>query len=126
MKWSESMRRHILTIGIRASLLNALEKTAPKDKVQIIFSPDMNITERLLAHRGFAVIIVDLNLFAQAAPDLLNAIRQQDSYVIVLGNAGTKYNWRVEDEADLFLSYQIPLLKLWVLIMNALSLRIGE
>jgi hypothetical protein len=33
---------------------------------------------------------------------------------------------RVEDDADLFLSYQIPLLKLWVLIMNALSLRIGE
>ena len=120
------MRRHILTIGIRASLLNALEKTAPKDQVQIIFSPDMNITERLLAHRGFAVIIVDLNLFAQAAPDLLNAIRQQDSYVIVLGNAGTKYNWRVEDESDLFLSYQIPLLKLWLLIMNALSLRIGD
>ena len=33
---------------------------------------------------------------------------------------------RVEDDADLFLSYQIPLLKLWVLIMKALSLRIGE
>ena len=33
---------------------------------------------------------------------------------------------RVEDDANLFLSYQIPLLKLWVLIMNALSLRIGE
>ena len=33
---------------------------------------------------------------------------------------------RVEDDADLFRSYQIPPLKLWVLIMNALSPRIGD
>ena len=126
MEWGENMRRHILTIGIRTSLLNALESTVPKDKVQIITSPDIKIAEWLLAHRGFAVVIVDLELFLQLTPDFLNEIRRKAPYIIVLGNAGTKYNWRVEDAADLFLSYQIPLLKLWVLIMNALSLRIGE
>ena len=65
MKWGENMRRHILTIGIRTSLLNALESTVPKDKVQIISSPDIKIAEWLLAHRGFAVMIVDLELFLQ-------------------------------------------------------------
>ena len=63
MKWDENMRRHILTIGIRTSLLNALESTVPKDKVQIITSPDIKIAEWLLAHRGFAVMLVDLELF---------------------------------------------------------------
>ena len=120
------MRRHILTIGIRTSLLNALESTVLKDKVQIISSPDIKIAEQMLAHRGFAVMIIDLELFLQLTPDFLNEVRRKASYIIVLGNAGTKYNWRVEDAADLFLSYQISLLKLWALIMNALSLRIGE
>ena len=126
MEWGENMRRHILTIGIRDSLLNALENTVQREQVRITSPSGTETAEWLLVHRRFAVIIVDLNLFAQAAPDLLNAIRRQDSYVIVLGNAGTKYNWRVEDDANLFLSYQIPLLKLWTLIMNALSPRIGD
>ena len=126
MKWGENMRCHILTIGIRTSLLNALESTVAKDKVQIISSPDIKIAERLLAHRGFAVIIVDLELFLQLTPDFLNEIRRKAPYIIVLGNAGTKYNWRVEDAADLFLSYQIPLPKLRALIMDVLSPQIGD
>lgn len=120
MKWGENMRRHILAVGIRDSLRNALERTVPKDKVQIMFLPNTSIAEWLLARHRYAVMIVDLNLFAQAAPGFLSAIRRQDSYVIVLGNAGTKYNWWVEDAANLFLSYQIPLSKLWALIMSAL------
>ena len=121
MKWGENMRRQILAVGIRDSLRNALERTVPKDKVQIMFLPNTSIAEWLLARRRYAVMIVDLNLFAQAAPGFLSAIRRQDSYVIVLGNAGTKHNWWVEDAANLFLSYQIPLSKLWALIMSALS-----
>ena len=66
MEWGENMRRHILTIGIQTSLLNALESTVPKDKVQIITSSDIKIAEWLLAYRGFAVMIVDLELFCSS------------------------------------------------------------
>ncbi|MEY8317907.1 hypothetical protein AALB19_11440 [Oscillospiraceae bacterium 50-58] len=120
------MHRNILTIGIPDSLLNALESTVQKDKVKIISSPNIKIAKWLLEHRKFAVIILDLEHFLQLTPDFLNEIRQQSPYVIVLGNAGTKYNWRVEDSANLFLSYQISLSKLWALIMDALSLRTGN
>lgn len=126
MRWGENMHRNILTIGIPDSLLNALESTVQKDKVKIISSPNIKIAKWLLEHRKFAVIILDLEHFLQLTPDFLNEIRQQSPYVIVLGNAGTKYNWRVEDSANLFLSYQISLSKLWALIMDALSLRTGN
>ncbi|NBH80837.1 hypothetical protein D3Z52_22425 [Clostridiaceae bacterium] len=120
------MRRHILTIGIRGCLLNTLENTAQKEQVQIISQSSMETAEWLLAHRRFAVVICDLELFLQRTPNFLNEIRQQPPYIIVIGNAGTKYDWRVEDDADLFLSYQTPLSKLWAIITSALSSRADD
>ena len=126
MKWGENMRRHILTVGIRDSLRNALESTAQRDKIQIVSSPSIKTAVQLLAQQRFAVILVDLELFVRVAPDFPYGSGRQSPYVIVLGNAGTKYAHRVEDDANLFLSYQIPLSKLWSHIMKALSLRIGD
>ena len=48
MEWGEDMRRHILTVGIRDSFLNALESTVQKDKIQIISSPSLEIAGWLL------------------------------------------------------------------------------
>ena len=120
------MRRHILTVGIRDSLQNALESTAQRDKIQIVSSPSIKTAVQLLAQQRFAGVLVDLELFVRVAPDFPYGSGRQSPYVIVLGNAGTKYAHRVEDDANLFLSYQIPLSKLWSHIMKALSLRIGD
>jgi len=68
-EWGENMRRHILTVGIRDSLRNALENTAHKGKIQIISSPSIKTAVQLLAQQRFAVILVDLELFVQVAPD---------------------------------------------------------
>ena len=120
------MRRHILTVGIRDPLRNALENTTQRDKIQIISSPSIKAAVQLLTRQSYAVILVDLELFVRVAPDFSYGFKQRSPYVIVLGNAGTKYARRVEDDAHLFLSYQITLAKLWSHIMKALSLRIGD
>ena len=98
------MRRHILTVGIRDHLRNALENTTQRDKIQIISSPSIKAAVQLLTRQRFAVILVDLELFVRVAPDFSYGFKQRSPYVIVLGNAGTKYARRVEDDAHLFLS----------------------
>ncbi|WP_322203216.1 hypothetical protein [Acutalibacter intestini] len=104
---------------IRSPQVHRQEKRKPLD------SPSIETAEQLLAQHRFAVILVDLELFAQAAPEFPYGFRRSP-YVIVLGNAGTKYARRVKDDAHLFLPYQITLSKLWSHIMKALSLRIGD
>lgn len=126
MEWGEDMRCHILTVGIRDSFLNALESTVQKDKIQIISSPSLEIAGWLLAHRRFAVIVADLEIFSQLTSTFQYEIRRQSPYVIVLGDAGTKYSRPVEHEANLFLSYQIPLSKLWSHIMKAFALYVDD
>ncbi len=87
------MRRHILTIGIRGSLRNALENTAHKGKIQIISSPCIKTAVQLLAQQRFAVILVDLELFAQAALKFPYGFWRQSLYVIVA-------DWRLSSQSS--------------------------
>ena len=81
---------HILTMGIPEPLQRILENAAREEKLLLFSLPDMETAERLLVHGKPGVVIVDLELFTQSAPDFLGKIRRQSPCIIVLGHCGNK------------------------------------
>ena len=113
---------HILTMGIPEPLQSILENVAREEKLLLLSLPGTETAEWLLVHGKPGVVIVDLELFTQSAPDFLGKIRRQSPCIIVLGHVGTSYSRRVEEETDLFLSYRTPPPILWEIMAAALSL----
>lgn len=115
------MRCSILAVGLQDSFLKALANIIQTEDIPIISSPSLDIAGWLLAHRKFAVALIDLEHFSNMTATFLCEVQKQPIYTIVVGRPGFRYSWPVECVSDLFLSYETPIPQLAEYITEILS-----
>ena len=115
------MRCNILAVGLQGFFLEALTNALQAESISIISAPSLDIAGWLLAHRKFAVALIDLEHFSNMTVTFLCEVKKQPVHIIVVGRSGFQYGWPVERESDLFLSYETSIPQLAVYIAERLS-----